>query len=77
LHRRITGASELDLDTGVERLAVDAPWGVTVDPVDVTRICWMTLCRMDSDTVELRHITDSEGVAQTELIFRGVRDDEF
>jgi hypothetical protein len=75
LLRRITAATELTAE--IERLAVDQPWGQTFSPDDVVRVCFMTLCRMDSDGVAFDHVTDSVGVAQTELIFRGVRDDEF
>ena len=73
-HRRITGSTELSADT--ERLAIDAALGRIVTPGDVGRISWMTLCRLDSDTVEIQHLTDSEGVAQSALVFRGVRDDD-
>ncbi|SFB65560.1 hypothetical protein SAMN04244574_04842, partial [Azotobacter beijerinckii] len=74
-HRRITGSSELSAD--VERLAIDSPLGVQVEPAEVLRISWLTLCRLDSDSLEIHHETDSEGVANCALVFRGVRDDEF
>lgn len=74
-HRRVTGSTELDSST--ERLAIDAPLGTTVSPADVLRISWMVCCRLDSDSVEIEHITDSEGLAASSLVFRGVRDDEF
>lgn len=74
-YRRITGSSELSSD--IERIAIDATFGRQILPADVLRISWMALCRQDSDTVEIEHMTDSEGVAATQLVFRGVRDDEF
>lgn len=74
-HRRITGSTELSAD--VERLALDSPLGVQIEPVDVLRIGWLTLCRLDSDSLEIHHETDSEGVANCSMTFRGVRDDEF
>lgn len=74
-HRRITSASELDGET--ERLALDAPLGRRILPSQVARICWLALCRANSDTVELEHVNDSEGLARSALTFRGVRDDEF
>ncbi|SEJ50166.1 hypothetical protein SAMN04244579_04607, partial [Azotobacter beijerinckii] len=74
-HRRITGSTELSAD--VERLAIDSPLGVQVEPAEVLRISWLTLCRLDSDSLEIHHETDSEGVANCALVFRGVRDDEF
>ncbi len=74
LHRRITASTELS--TEVERLSIDAAPGRAIAPTDVARISWLVLCRLDSDTVEIHHLTDSEGAAQSALLFRGVRDDE-
>jgi hypothetical protein len=42
-----------------------------------TKCSFLTLSRADSDSVEILHHTDVEGVATADLIFRGVRDDEF
>lgn len=74
-YRRITGSSELSAD--IERVAIDTTFGRQILPADVLRISWLALCRQDSDTVEIEHMTDSEGLAATQLVFRGVRDDEF
>ncbi|MFT0211836.1 hypothetical protein VQ643_04370 [Pseudomonas sp. F1_0610] len=74
-YRRIVASAEQS--TTVERLALDSPLGQQIEPHQVRRISWLMLCRSDSDTAEIEHLTDSEGVAQTSLIFRGVRDDEF
>lgn len=74
-HRRITGSIELDQQT--ERLAIDSALGVQVEPADVMRISWLTLFRGNSDAVEIHHQTDSEGLASSQLVFRGVADDEF
>ncbi|TBU75191.1 hypothetical protein [Phytopseudomonas daroniae] len=74
-HRRITGSTELGLD--VERLVIDSAFGRQVEVNDVARISWMTLCRLNSDTVEIEHETDSEGVASCAFVFKEVRDDEF
>lgn len=74
-HRRITGSIELNQEA--ERLALDTALGVQVEPRDVMRISWLALCRGNSDAVEIHHLTDSEGVASSSLVFRGVRDDEF
>lgn len=74
-HRRITASSELSAE--VERLVIDESLGRQVTPGQVGRISWLSLCRGASDTVEIEHITDSEGLASSSLTFRGVRDDEF
>ncbi len=75
LHRRITGSTELSAD--VERLAIDSPLGRTVNPDEVLRISWLVLCRLDSDSVTIKHETDADGVARSQAVFRGVRDEEF
>lgn len=74
LHRRITGSTEVSAT--VERLALDTAPGIELSPANVARICFMALCRLDSDSVEIRHITESQGVAQSEILLRGVRDDD-
>lgn len=75
LHRRITGSSELS--TEVERLSIDSALGRQVAPADVLRISWLVLCRLDNDSVEIHHETDADGVARSQAVFRGVRDEEF
>lgn len=72
---RIIGATELDGQT--ERLALDAALGSDLQPADVARISWMNLMRFESDTQEIEHMTDSEGVAAWATAFREERDDEF
>ena len=72
-YRRVLGSSELDAAT--ERLNLGEPWDVEFEANQVRRVSWMTLMRMDSDTVELEHITDVEGTARSQLVFRGVRDE--
>lgn len=73
-YRRILNSTELGLET--ERLSIDASLGRQVLPSQVARICWMSLSRGNSDTVEIEHITDSEGLASSAITFRGVPDDE-
>lgn len=74
-HRRITDSTEVS--GTLERLEINAALGRLVTPTQIARISWMTLCRLDSDSVEIDHMTDSEGVAASSLTFRGVRDDDF
>lgn len=75
LYRRIISSTELDLAT--ERMVIDQAFGREIQPAQVARICWMSLCRANSDTVEIEHITDSDGPASSSLVFKGVLDDEF
>ena len=73
-YRRISSAQELS--AAVERLVINAPLGQEVAPAAVVRISWMALMRLDADVIELEHQTDSEGIATSSVVFRGVRDDE-
>lgn len=73
--RRITGSTELD--SQIERVALDSALGIEVQPDQVARISWMNLMRFESDTQEIEHMTDSEGVAAWATVFREERDDEF
>ncbi|EIU3605429.1 MULTISPECIES: hypothetical protein [Pseudomonas] len=72
-HRRILDVSELNVD--VERLAIDSALGSVVRPSDVARISFMTLCRQDSDSVQITHETDTDGISTASTVFRGVRDE--
>lgn len=73
--RRIIGATELS--NQVERLALDSALGIDAQPNQVARISWMNLMRFESDTQDIEHMTDSEGVAAWATVFREERDDEF
>lgn len=73
LIRRITGGTELTPE--IERLAIDSALGRQVLPAEVMRISWMVLCRFDSDTQVIKHLTDTEGVATWSTTFREVRDE--
>lgn len=75
LYRRISAAAEIS--PAMERLVIDQVLGRIVAPADVMRICWMVCSRSAGDTIEIEHMTDSEGVAAGGMVFRGVRDDEF
>lgn len=73
-YRRIVSSEELDSDR--ERLALNEPLGIQVQPAEIAQVSWLALMRLDSDTVTIEHLTDSEGVARSQLIFKGVRDDD-
>jgi hypothetical protein len=74
LMRRVIGSTEVS--SQIERLGLDSALGVDVALHQVARISWMVLCRFDSDTQEIHHLTDSEGVATWSTVFREERDDE-
>lgn len=72
-HRRITGASEIDADT--EQLAIDTALGQTVVVTDVARISFLALMRLAADEVDIKHLTDIEGVARCRVSWRALRDE--
>lgn len=72
LYRRITSATEVDSST--ERLAVDQNFPTQINPNDIFRISFMSLCRLSNDTVVFEHINDSDGIAKCSATFRGVRE---
>ena len=67
LYRHITNAIEIDAST--EQLSIDTALGVVVTPADIRRISFMMLARSDSDTTEIHHVTDVQGVATSRSIF--------
>lgn len=78
VHCRVTGVEALA--GGLERLTIQAAPGVTlqpagVAPVHVTRMSWLQLCRLESDEVELLHVTDADGAARCGVVFRALRDE--
>jgi len=72
-HRRVVAVQEVDGET--ERVSIDTALGRTVAPEQIQRISFMMLCRLDQDDIEIHHLTDSDGVASVQAIFRGVRDE--
>lgn len=72
-HRRIDAASTLDDET--ERLILDAALGVDVTVASIRRVSFMELSTQATDTTEISHRTDADGVAAAALVFRSIRDD--
>lgn len=59
-----------------ERLLLNEPLGRQLEPKQIARISYMRFCRLASDTVEIKHLADSEGVARSNLTFKKVIDHE-
>lgn len=72
-YRKVTASTDAG-DT--EQLALDSALGVTVDPADVRLISWMMLATLASDSVQIKHVTDSHGVAQCSVSFAAVPAEE-
>ncbi|RKS87140.1 hypothetical protein DES39_0355 [Orbus hercynius] len=60
----------------LESLSLDIPLNRQIKPEQILRISYMRLCRLNSDSVDIKHLTDSQGLASCELIFRRVLDNE-
>ncbi|MDF7669888.1 hypothetical protein PT276_01490 [Orbaceae bacterium ESL0721] len=71
LYRRIQSAAVLS--DKAERLLLDESINVTVN--DIVTISFLTLCRLDSDSITWEHVTDADGLANITCSFRGVRDE--
>ena len=70
-YRRITSATSTSTN---ERLLFDDPFGELIEPSSVLRICFITLMRLDQDSVQIEHLTDMQGVAEAEVTFRSAPD---
>lgn len=66
-HREVRTST--DLGDGREQITIDAAFGRTVAPGDVQRFCWMALCVLESDRIEISHVNDVDGVAKSRTTF--------
>lgn len=64
--RRITASSE---GTTTETLTLNAALGVAVAVAEVRQVSHLRLCALASDTVEITHQTDADGLATCTLAF--------
>ena len=71
-YRRITGSAESGDE---EILQIDADLGVDLDPSAVRSIGWLSMCAAASDTTQIQHQTDADGVAYASLNWRGIKSD--
>lgn len=74
LYRQLVQATELDAQR--EFLQLDVPHGIALQPAAIRLISWMVLARLSSDTVELSHETDGEGLARCKVSFAGIGAEE-
>lgn len=68
IFREIVGSS-LTID-GTENIQLDSALGVAFDPDDVAHVSFITLSRLDSDTIEIEHYTDINGSSRVAMTFR-------
>lgn len=57
-----------------EVIEIDNPLGVSASPKDVLRISFMSLMRLDHDSIEIDHITDADGASEVQVTFRAAPD---
>lgn len=56
----------------IEAIVFTDPVTRTISPATVKRVCYMELSRMDSDSIEILHQTDTMGVAQVTTAWRSI-----
>lgn len=56
--------------SGNEVLLLDTVLPSNLQPSDVLRICFMSLMRLDQDSIDIEHLTDMEGVSEVQVTFR-------
>lgn len=69
-YRRITGCAESGDE---EVLQMDSALGVALDPSAVRAIGWLSMCGSASDTFQIQHINDADGVAYASINWRAVK----
>lgn len=57
----------------IERLLLND--SINLNAEDILTVSFLTLCRLDSDSVSWEHVTDADGLANISCSFRGVRDE--
>ncbi len=72
LYKRIKSATLVDENT--EMIGLDTE-DLNISKDNILKISFLTLSRLESDTVTFKHITDSDGLATVTVNFRGLRDE--
>lgn len=70
--REITAAD--DSTPGEETLTLDSSLSTGFDPADVSRVSFLRLARLDQDSIEIAHATDTAGAARAATAIRSVRE---
>ncbi|MHB1273610.1 MAG: hypothetical protein ACYCZD_12750 [Rhodanobacter sp.] len=73
-YRAVTAVAVIDAAT--EQLQIDSALGVAVTAGDVRQINWLMLCRLASDTVQLSHMHDINGLVTMTANWAGVPGEE-
>lgn len=70
LYRKVTSAAIVGAEGLSERLTIDTSSGVDLTPDNVLRISFVSFSRLDQDTIELIHHSDSKGLTTSNLVWR-------
>lgn len=71
-YRRIVSATQINRQT--ERLVLDGE-ALSLKHHEIITVSFLSLSRLESDTISWQHKTDADGIATVSLVFRGVRED--
>lgn len=71
-YRKIADSAEQS--DGSETLLLNTALPAAVAADDVLRVCFMTLMRLNSDTVEIGHLTDDSGISEVQATLRSAPD---
>jgi len=71
LYRKIISSSLVG-DGSTELVTIDTPFGVPVQPANLHRVSFLSLSRLDQDSLEIVHHTDTHGLATCTTLFRSI-----
>lgn len=69
IYREVTN-SVLVGDGSTEQLTLDDPLGTILTPFNIKRISFLSLARQDIDSIEVHHLTDTQGVSTVTTVFK-------
>lgn len=70
IYRKITDAAVVGAEGLTENILLGSAIGVDISPDSVLRISFITFCRLDQDSIELVHHSDTKGLTTSNLVWR-------
>lgn len=71
IYRKITAAAIVGAEGLTENLSLDSAPGINLTADNVLRISFLHFSRLDQDSIELTHHTDTKGLTTANSVFRG------
>ena len=65
----------MDIGNNIERLSISPELDSELKPEDCARISFMGLCRLNSDSVTLEHVSDITGLTRASVIWRSLKEE--